>query len=264
METNIEIQNKLSVSSDSTHHKCLNCNNEVADNFCSVCGQKKSTHRYSLEHFFVHDLVHGVFHVDKGFLFTIKELFTRPGHSMREFIEGKRANHFNYFSFALIILVIEYYLTRFSSIKSSDLYEDVNEISGYQKVAKDYYKIITLAGIPLFALASYFVFKRSKLNYTEHLIINLYRMSVAGIIMAVYIVITIFYSNMEVLNILFRTVPLVEIIYTSWFFHQYFSVFNYNKWGLIFRSILTSIILIVINNGLMKFAVNEIGKYFFK
>lgn len=104
MEATIEIQNKSVVPVDLTHPKCLNCNNQIQNNFCSVCGQKLSTHRYSLQHFFVHDLVHGVFHVDKGFLFTIKELFTRPGHSMREFIEGKRANHFNYFSLVLIIL----------------------------------------------------------------------------------------------------------------------------------------------------------------
>jgi hypothetical protein len=183
------------------HNKCLNCNNDVINNFCSACGQSKSTHRYSLEHFFVHDLVHGVFHLDKGFLFTVKELFTRPGHSIREYVEGKRVNYFNYFSFALIILVVEYYLMNLSSLKSSDLYDDMDKYEGFQKIAKDYFKIVSLAGIPFFALASYLIFKRSKQNYTEHLILNIYRMSVVLIINVVYIFITVFYTNVQVLAI---------------------------------------------------------------
>ncbi len=68
---------------------CLNCEHSIAEKYCSCCGQKTSTHRYSLKHFVEHDFVHGVWHVDKGIVFTIKELFTRPGHSVREFILGK-------------------------------------------------------------------------------------------------------------------------------------------------------------------------------
>ncbi|MBO9674777.1 MAG: DUF3667 domain-containing protein [Sphingobacteriaceae bacterium] len=33
--------------------------------------------------------VHGVWYVYKDFLFTLKGLFTRPGYSVREFIQGK-------------------------------------------------------------------------------------------------------------------------------------------------------------------------------
>lgn len=244
--------------------KCLNCNSDIQNNFCSVCGQKASTHRYSLQHFFVHDLVHGVFHFDKGFFYTLKELFIRPGHSIREYIEGKRINHFNYFSFALIILVLSHYLKGFSSIETNELYNNVDRISGYQKVAKDYYKILAFTGIPLLSLVSYFIFKRSKQNYTEHLIMNVYRVSVGSIILTIFYIITIFYNNMEVLDILFDTIGFIDIAYSAWFFYQYFSVFSYKKRRLIIRSIVTSIVVVLINNGLMRYIVNEIGKQFFK
>lgn len=245
-------------------NKCLNCNNDITNNFCSVCGQKASTHRYSLQHFFVHDLVHGVFHFDKGFFYTLKELFIRPGHSIREFIEGKRINHFNYFSFALVILVMSHYSKELSSIETASLYNNVEKVSGYQKVAKDYFKILGFVGIPFLSLITYLIFKKSKQNYTEHLIMNVYRISVGSIILTIFYTITIFYSNMKVLGILFDTIGFIDIAYSTWFFYQYFSVFSYKNRGLIFRSIITSIVVVSINNGLVRHIGNEIGKHFFK
>jgi hypothetical protein len=47
-------------------------------------------HSYSIKHFIEQDLIHRIWHVDTGILFTIRELFTRPGHCVREFINGKR------------------------------------------------------------------------------------------------------------------------------------------------------------------------------
>ncbi len=94
--------------------KCLNCNSDVVGDFCSTCGQKTSTKRFSLKHFITHDLIHGVFHLDKGLLFTIKELFTRPGHSIREYVQGKRIKHFNYFTAILILIAKGHYLGGFS------------------------------------------------------------------------------------------------------------------------------------------------------
>jgi hypothetical protein len=244
-------------------NKCLNCHNDTQNNFCSVCGQKASTHRYSLQHFFVHDMIHGVFHFDKGFFYTLRELFTKPGHSIREFIEGKRTKHFNYFSFALIILVINHYLSGFSSMKTNDLYENIDNVSGYEKVADYFFKVLPFLIIPFLALVSQLIFKRSKQNYTEHLIINVYRISATKIIMILFNIISIIYGNKEILYILFRTIFLIEIIYSSWFFYQYFSVFNYKKANLIFKSIITSTLVVFINNGLMRLIMIEVGKNFF-
>lgn len=35
-----------------------------------------------------------VFHLDEGFLFTIKELFIRPRHSIIEYVQGKKSKTF--------------------------------------------------------------------------------------------------------------------------------------------------------------------------
>lgn len=86
------------------HKNCLNCNHHLYSNFCSHCGQKASTHRFSISHLLTHEFLHGLMHIDKGILFTLKELFTRPGHSIREYIQGKRINHYHFLSLLLIIV----------------------------------------------------------------------------------------------------------------------------------------------------------------
>ncbi len=81
---------------------CRNCNAELTGNFCSHCGQNSSTHKINLK-FLWHDIQHGLLHVEKGILFTVKELFTRPGHTIREYLEGKRVKHFKPVSLVLLL-----------------------------------------------------------------------------------------------------------------------------------------------------------------
>lgn len=241
--------------------KCLNCNSDTENNFCSVCGQKTSTHRFSLHYFLTHDLIHGVFHLDKGFLFTIKQLFVRPGHSIREYIQGKRVKHFNYLTSILILIAIGHFLGSFSKVSFADLYEK-GQMTGYAKVVKEYAKVIILIGIPLFTLTSYLVFKRAKQNYTEHLVVNTYLMSGILVIGLLFPLITLFYSNIKVLQVINLGIPFLELVYYYWFFYQYFSVFGYQKSALVLRSVLVAILFLVIK-GLINYGVDKIGYCYF-
>ncbi|MBD1429705.1 DUF3667 domain-containing protein [Sphingobacterium litopenaei] len=82
---------------------CLNCHKEIHGKYCSHCGQSADTHRLSLSHFIAHDVVHGVFHLDKGLLFTIKQVLTRPGYAAMDYIAGKRKSYYNFFYLIFII-----------------------------------------------------------------------------------------------------------------------------------------------------------------
>ena len=243
------------------NNKCLNCSSTIENNFCPYCGQKTATKKFSLKHFITHDLIHGVFHLDKGLLFTIKELFTRPGHSIREYVQGKRVKHFNYFTAILIIIAIGHFLGGFSKVRFADLYEK-GQMTGYAKVVKEYAKVIILIGIPLFTLSSYLLFKKAKQNYTEHLVLNTYLMSGILVIGLLFPTITLFYSNIKVLQVVNFCIPLLEMIYYFWFFYQYFSVFGYSKVSLTFKSILIAIIILFIK-GLMNYSVDKIGSHYF-
>lgn len=73
-----------------TKSNCLNCSTELISTYCHICGQKANTHRITPRHFIMHDIVHGVLHLDKGILFTLKQAFTRPGYAVMDYIAGKR------------------------------------------------------------------------------------------------------------------------------------------------------------------------------
>ncbi len=66
---------------------CKNCQNTFHGAYCNACGQSAHTDKID-KHFLYHEIQHGLLHVDSGIVYTTKELFTRPGHAIREFIEA--------------------------------------------------------------------------------------------------------------------------------------------------------------------------------
>ncbi len=81
---------------------CKNCTHIYQGKFCPNCGQKTATHEIDFN-FVVHEVPHSAFHLSKGIFFTIKELCTRPGKTIKEYFEGKRINHFPPLTYLLII-----------------------------------------------------------------------------------------------------------------------------------------------------------------
>lgn len=71
--------------------ECLNCGTTLHGSFCQACGQKAHIHR-SISGI-MHDLIHGVLHLDGKLWNTLPLLLFKPGRLTREYIEGKRARH---------------------------------------------------------------------------------------------------------------------------------------------------------------------------
>lgn len=244
---------------------CLNCNQPLSEHYCARCGQKASTHRYSLKHFVVHDLVHGILHIDKGILFTIKELFTRPGHSVRAFIEGKRVPYFNYITLLIIVIGLGHFIGEFSHLKLTDIVPDTSKamMSEIERFTTKYPKLVPLFTIPVSSLFSFLWFRKARLNGTEHLIMNAYKASAELIIGLLFSIVTIFYHNKQMLYIVYNGMALLTTVYTIWFYCQYFSVFGYKKYSLILRSIMIPVsialfsLMIGVIVGIMSFKTNK-------
>ncbi len=240
-----------------TNHTCLNCQHKISNNFCSHCGQKTSTHRYSLKHFFAHDFIHGIFHFDSGFFYTIKELFTRPGHSVREFIQGKRVKHFNYFAIVVLLLTMIYLISKWGKVDITELLNK-ESVSGLSKVLKDYSKITNFLIVPINALFSYLIFRKSKQNYTENLIINIFLL--AGMLVFRFLLYgtLLFSTNLELFNAMNVTFVGLTFIYIIIFYYQYFKAFSFTKAALI-RKILIIAILILITKQGVNMLINQLG-----
>ncbi|QDW24001.1 DUF3667 domain-containing protein [Pedobacter sp. KBS0701] len=222
---------------------CLNCTAPVTQNFCPNCGQKSSTHRYSIKHFLAHDFVHGIWHVDKGILFTLKALFTRPGHSVREFIQGKRVPYFSFVTLILLILTASSLIAPFTHGNISDLMPQGGKaaMSSTEKFISEHPKLILIVAIPFYSLLSFLWFRKAKLNYSEHLVLNSNRVIVELVMGLLISVVTIFYTDSKLIVFLYGVVLFLGLFYSIWFYYQFFSAFNYSKTALILRSILVPV-----------------------
>lgn len=226
------------------HDHCLNCNQSVNDKFCSHCGQTTSTHRYSIKHFVEHDIIHGIWHIDKGIFYTIKELFIRPGHSIREFIEGKRVKHFNFISLLIIGLAVSSFLTHYSKIHLTDLFPDSSKqaMSSFEKFTTEYPKLTLGIFIPINSLFSFLWFRKAKYNFSEHLVLNCYKSVAETVVGLLFTMLMIFYPNIKFLSFIYGTViTSFGIFYAIWFYKQFFSNAGFSRKMLIWKSILTAI-----------------------
>lgn len=226
--------------------KCLNCNQVVENKFCSFCGQKNSTHRFTWNHLITHDFVHGVFHLDKGILFTLKELFTRPGHSIREYIQGQRTQHYNYFTLFLITVAISNFISHYSLTDTLDLYENKNEMTGFDKVYNKYDKLILFLNIPFWALIVWIGFKKSMHNYIECIVLLIYLLCGILSVNLISNLASIFYNDINLLRIIERVKIGLITFYIFVFLYQYFSVFYINRKKLIIRAAFTTFLLLLI------------------
>lgn len=67
---------------------CEHCQSELIGDFCSNCGRTRALQR--IDGTFILSEILSVLNFDKGILYTIRELLTRPGQNIRDFIHKDR------------------------------------------------------------------------------------------------------------------------------------------------------------------------------
>ncbi|WP_318640052.1 DUF3667 domain-containing protein [Flavobacterium ardleyense] len=180
-------------------NNCLNCENLVSEKFCPNCGQNTNTHRINFKHFVLHDILHGVWHFERGLLFTIKEAALRPGKAALEYISGKRIKYYNVFYLGLLLIGLMLLLNYYFDVVSNHIFEPgIIEKDGVSKdklvaFLESYSKQIIFAFLPLLACNSFIIFRRKKLNLSEHFII-------AGMIFLGILVINLIFSALSFLQ----------------------------------------------------------------
>ena len=84
---------------------CKNCGHDFEGNFCPNCGQSAHTQRIDYK-YLANEIPQSIFKLNRGFLYTIKELSLRPGQSIRGFVEGKRKPYYQPLPFLFITSAI--------------------------------------------------------------------------------------------------------------------------------------------------------------
>lgn len=82
---------------------CKNCGRQTETRFCPDCGQSTAVKRLEMATI-VRDLPSIVLNVDRGFLYNVVQLVTRPGYAIKDYLDGRRKPFQHPLTFMLIIL----------------------------------------------------------------------------------------------------------------------------------------------------------------
>jgi len=194
-------------------------------------------------HVITHDYLHQVFHYDKGIFYTVKELTIRPGHSIREYIQGKRVKHFNYLGLLIILFGLGHILYEspiLHEVGRPVSSESYSFITWMDKYVTAYPKLFKLAQIPVFALVTWLMFKRAGLNFAEHIVLNAYitaYMFIVGFLCELIIVIS---NDINLIDPIHTFNSFLWVIYGTIFYYQFFSAYSYKKSGVLVRSLVAT------------------------
>jgi hypothetical protein len=196
---------------------CANCDRAIAgpdQEFCRACGQAPPAHRIDW-HFLGHELEHSVLHMDRGIFYSIKELMLRPGHLMRDYIQGRRGNQVKpllllMISAAVVVLLGKFLLdgdivgpsmqagfSRTDGNEGADPAVLANTFTAVKDWLNAHLTAYTLLCLPLEAAAFWLAFRGRGLNYPEWLVISSFLTVQTFVFMAIAVLVQRWLPNAQ-------------------------------------------------------------------
>lgn len=247
---------------------CKNCNTSLLNHqkFCLECGAKVIKNRLTLKNIF-EDINDQFINIDNIFLKTFIHLFTKPELVISGYINGTRKQYISviqYFAISLTLVGIQLFLmnTFFKDALNMDalfgdsfkkLAEqkdnpfspsnfDYNQINNYQS-------LIYVLTVPFSALSTwlaYVIVGDKQLNFTEHLVLNLYYSAQIIIVTSLLTIIFLCFG----LDYMLITSCISIITFIYWFYVLK-RVFNHSFLDTLARFMLAIIALVVIFFGII-------------
>lgn len=171
---------------------CKNCQKplEEQSDYCNRCGGKVVRKRLTMANLFSH-FSETFLNYDNKFLQTCISLVKSPEDVINGYVNGVRKKYINPISFFAISITISgvylYLLQNYfpEAMDFSNIYEDdtTQKISRkISNVVMEYNSFFYFALIPVLALFSRIVFLKKPFNYTEHIVIYFYTMSLGSVL----------------------------------------------------------------------------------
>lgn len=124
----------------------------------------------------LHDLPHAIWHVDRGVVFNIIQLFKRPGYAIKDYLDGKRKNFYHPLAYMLLVLGSMLVAMNLMKIHYYDPVQDAGmspekaafwkEYDATQQAWIHYYKFYIPFYLPWMALLYYLWLRVMKEKYT--------------------------------------------------------------------------------------------------
>lgn len=124
------------------------------------------------------EVLHGFYHFEHGIFQTFRDLAQRPGPALRDYLAGKRVGWYNAFTFILVTGGIAGFV--FTKFHWQSFFVDlgilragaINEERWEHTIS--HFSLRLLLSIPLYAMVSFLLYRKTGYNFSEHLIANTY------------------------------------------------------------------------------------------
>ena len=205
--------------------ECKNCNRLYEGRYCPDCGQNADQTRFTMKKL-GDEFIHGFFHIHKGFIFTIKQLFLHPGKMLQGYLKGQRVNYFNPFNFLIIIsLVGGFFYTRSGII--AYINENFQAAGDVIRFTSGHYSYRLLMAIPAYAVSCWILFRSFRYNLAEHLIINTFVISQSIVLMIIWLIVALILKpGASIFTVLYFLAFISVFIYQTWVYFQLFDSGN--------------------------------------
>lgn len=190
---------------------CKNCGYDFEGNYCNNCGQKAKTVRLDW-HYLSDEAKYTFLHFNNGLMYSCKQLVTRPGHTVREYVEGQRVKHYKPFLLLFVLAGIYGFCTHYIDFEHMAFSQESHEMDAreqylqsvlivFMKWITTHYSLIEILTLPIASLCSWIAFKSWGYNYVEHIVINAFSAS-----LRILVSLVIFPFNYALLNTPFSMV----------------------------------------------------------
>ena len=213
---------------------CKNCGHQGTGKYCSECAQPYEVRRITIGTI-VHEVTHLFTHLDKGFLYTLRELAIHPGSMQKNYLNGARSRYQKPFSVFFICATLAglaiYLMTQPSSSAGSTPYDEMR-IHFY----RHYYVIMQTAMTPFYALVIWLLFGSKQLNYAETLVLFVYSSSFVLLLVIPVNAINLLPEHIETWYV---EIPLLAG-YITWTNLNFFN--KQPKWLVIIKSVISLLV----------------------
>jgi hypothetical protein len=151
--------------------KCSVCSTEIKDNYCSECGQYYKNERISIKTIFT-DLFGNIFSLEKSFFKNMKVGLFHPKMLISNYWNGYRGFYYSPMRFLTIASL--FFILQIS------IFKDFFGIYVFSKFAQQFTLLFVF--IIILSFLSFTVYFKFKKNFYEHLILNIYNVSLWSII----------------------------------------------------------------------------------
>jgi hypothetical protein len=167
---------------------CKNCSSSVVDPYCGKCGQPAKLKRID-RHYLTHEFTH-LLHVEKGIVYSIRELSTRPGAAIRSFlldVRTKLVKPIPFLVFSSLLYTVIAHLFHADDLYTPEQKAMMNKttVGAIQSWIQNHYGYANILSGVFYALSIKLFFRKQTFNFYEIVVMLCFVMGMQMILLTV-------------------------------------------------------------------------------